>query len=112
VSNIVTLPITADGSPCPDPLEYTGLALAGKSQINVGTLILERLFDRGSSGSTNTFDFAHFFFVQYRQPFYNLFKGATADPGTCFVQQFNNRVGPLTQEVALNAGAQMTLTIG
>jgi len=112
VSNVIPMPISADGSPCADPLEDSSLTIAGKDRVKVGSLLLDRVNDRSASGSTQVLDFAHFVFLQYEKAYYNNYRGLQPAAGTCFVAQYdqNSRFDP-AHAALLNAGSQITLTL-
>jgi uncharacterized protein (TIGR03437 family) len=117
ISNVTTIPVTRDGSPCTDALGIPALSLAGKDHVVTGLMLLERNFMRNASGSIDTADFLHMTYVRTEEPYYN--NGETVNhlgsfaPGTCSVNQSDNSSAydPLHQAL-LDAGAAVTLTLG
>jgi uncharacterized protein (TIGR03437 family) len=117
ISNITTIPITQNGAPCDNPLGIPALSLSGKDHVVTGLMLLERNFNRDSSGSISAADFLHMIYVRTDETYFNNAEtvnhlGSFA-PGTCSVQQSDNSAGydPLHQSL-LDAGPAVTLTLG
>lgn len=117
ISNVTTIPITADGSPCGNPLGFAGLNLAGKDHVVTGQMLLERNFNRNANGSVDTADFLHMTYNRADQQFFNSASSIDHEdaiaPGTCVVNQQDNtsQYDPL-HATLLDAGPAITLTLG
>jgi uncharacterized protein (TIGR03437 family) len=102
VSNMVTLPVSADGGPCPSPF-------GDRATFSQGTLELDH--DTDSRGTTNV---GQAYFLRYDRQNYNSIQILDGPPGTCIAAQFRNDgpgVDP-AQPTALDAGPRLTISAG
>jgi uncharacterized protein (TIGR03437 family) len=109
VSNMVTLPVSADGGPCSNPFGVATPALLDHATFSQGTLELDH--DTDSQGTSNV---GQAYFMRYDRQNYNRVQILDGPPGTCIAAQFRNDgpgVDP-AQPTALDAGPRLTISAG
>ncbi|HEY6390504.1 MAG TPA: hypothetical protein VIX89_04460 [Bryobacteraceae bacterium] len=102
VSNMVTLPVSTDGGPCPNPF-------GDRATFSQGTLELDH--DTDSGGTSNV---GQAYFMRYDRQNYNRIQILDGPPGACIAAQFRNDgagVDP-AQPTALDAGPRLTISAG
>jgi len=102
VSNMVTLPVSANGGPCANPF-------GDRTTFSQGTLELDH--DTDSRGTSNV---GQAYFMRYDRQNYNRIQILDGPPGTCIAAQFRNDglgVDP-AQPTALDAGSRLTISAG